>query len=137
MHLSGSLWQGGEYMKTFKKLPDAEFTIMKSIWQQHPPVSTAQIIDRLDASNQWKPQTVLTLLVRLINKGFLSSEKKGRERIYSPLISEEEYLEYETGNFMEQYHQNSLVGLVNTLYKGKSLSSDDIEELRNWLDEKE
>jgi len=123
-------------MKPIKKLPDAEFEIMRIIWQNEPPISTNQIIARLDEDNRWKPQTVLTLLIRLIERGYLSSEKIGKERTYTPLISESEYLQTETENFIKKYYQNSLTGLVNTLYKGNNLSEKDISDLRKLLDER-
>ena len=67
-------------MPMIKRLPDAEFEIMKIIWNSTPPVTTAQIMEKLGNEKDWNPQTVLTMLVRLIEKGFLTSERAGRER---------------------------------------------------------
>lgn len=119
-----------------KRLPDAEFKIMKAVWQNKPPVTTTEILETLGNEESWKPQTVLTMLVRLIEKGFLSSEKNGRARQYSPLISEEEYLRVETGSFMERYYGNSVGSLVKTLYDGQKLSKTDLDELKQWLAER-
>lgn len=123
-------------MEYTKRLPDAEFEIMHIIWQNTPPISTNQIISYLDPSKTWKPQTVLTLLVRLIDKGFLCSEKNGKERTYSPLISQKDYLSIETNSFFNRIHSNSIRSLVNTLYDGKKLTAEEIADLQNWLDEK-
>lgn len=67
-----------------KRLPDGEFEVMKVIWNTTAPVTTLQIMEKLKGKN-WKPQTVLTMLVRLIEKGFLRSERQGRERNYTPI----------------------------------------------------
>ena len=123
-------------MKPLKRLPDAEFELMRIIWQNTPPISTNQIIACLDTGNTWKTQTVLTLLVRLIEKGFLKSEKRGKERIYAPLISREDYLHAETGSFFDKLHGNSIRSLVSTLYDGKRLSEEEIADLRDWLAER-
>jgi Predicted transcriptional regulator len=123
-------------MKQTKRLPDAEFEIMHIIWQNTPPLSTNQIISCLDSSKLWKPQTVLTLLVRLIDKGFLHSEKIGKERTYSPLISQSDYLSIETSSFFDRLHSKSIYNLINTLYDGKQLSSEEIDDLKNWLAER-
>ena len=56
-----------------KRLPDSEFEVMKVIWSNEPPITTLQIMEKLDSGKDWKPQTVLTMLVRLIEKGFLIS----------------------------------------------------------------
>ena len=123
-------------MKSHKRLPDAEFEIMHIVWQNTPPMTTNQIISCLDGSNTWKPQTVLTLLVRLIDKGFLSSEKIGKERTYAPLVSQQEYLNTETSSFFDRFHSNSIRSLVNTLYDGKKLTAEEISDLQKWLEER-
>ena len=123
-------------MKHIKKLPDSQFKIMQIIWQYAPPMSTNQIIACLDSDKAWTPQTVLTLLIRLVNKGFLHSEKIGKERIYSPLITQEDYLLVETESFFDKFHGNSVRSFVNTLYDGEKLSDKEIADLRDWLDER-
>jgi len=123
-------------MRNIKKLPDAEFEIMKVIWRNPSPITTMQIMSNLEPDKTWKPQTVLTMLVRLIEKGFLKSEKAGKERNYTPIIPEQDYLQSETGNFMQQYYGNSLGSFVKTLYNGKELSQKDLQELREWLNER-
>jgi len=122
-------------MDKLKRLPDAEFEIMKVIWNNTPPVTTAQIMEKLP-DKDWKPQTVLTMLVRLIEKGFLQSERVGRERNYTPAVAEQDYMRIETGDFMKRYYGNSVGSLVKTLYDGKELSQDELQELREWLEER-
>jgi len=120
-------------MPAIKRLPDAEFEVMKVIWRNTPPMTTMQIMAKLDPEKTWKPQTLLTLLVRLIEKGFLISEKAGKERNYTPAILEQDYLRLETGDFVRRYHGNSVGSLVKTLYDGKNLTQEDLHELREWL----
>ena len=119
-----------------KRLPDSEFELMKIIWRSEPPITTSQIMERLDEDNHWKPQTVLTMLVRLMEKGFLSSTRVGRERNYTPIIAEEKYMNVETGDFIARYRGNSVGSLVKTMYDGKSLSKEDLKELKKWLKDK-
>lgn len=119
-----------------KRLPDAEFTVMKAIWNSEAPVTTHTIMEHLSDDITWKPQTLLTMLARLTEKGFLNSERVGRERCYTPIISEKEYLEVETGNFLQRYAGNSVGKLVRTLYAEGEMTQDDINELREWLAER-
>lgn len=123
-------------MNIIKRLPDAEFEIMKVIWQKTPPVTTKQIMEDLKSNKNWKPQTVLTMLIRLIEKGFLESKKIGKERNYTPIVTEQEYLQIETGDFMKRYYGNSLGSLVKTLYAGQNLTQEDLQELKEWLSER-
>ena len=119
-------------MKQIKKLPDSEFEIMKVVWANEPPITTNIIMEQLGNEKGWKAQTVITLLLRLVERGFGSTDKKGKERLYYPLICKEDYLKFETSNFMKQYHDNSFLGLVNTLYADKALTEKDLDELLQW-----
>lgn len=118
-----------------KKLPDTEFEIMRVIWDNDPPITTSLIMERLGKEKEWKAQTIITLMLRLVDRGFLRTEKKGKERTYFPLISKEDYLKFETGDFMDRFHCNSITSLVATLYNGNKLNADDLDELEKWLKE--
>lgn len=120
-------------MNLIKKLPDAEFEIMKVVWANEPPITTSIIMEQLGKEKEWKAQTILTLMVRLVERGFLRTEKNGKERTYFPLISKEDYLKFETGDFMERFHGNSFASLITTLYEGKKIKDSDLDELTKWL----
>jgi len=123
-------------MEKIKKLPDAEFDIMKVVWANEPPITTSEIMKQLGNEKEWKIQTVVSLMLRLTERGFLRSEKHGKERTYFPMVSKEDYLKFETGNFMKQFHNNSFLNFVNTLYDDKALTDEDIEELLLWAKER-
>ena len=123
-------------MKKFKKLPDAEFDIMKVVWANEPPITTNIVMEQLGKERDWKAQTVISLMLRLVERNFLRTEKNGKERTYFPLISHDEYLQFETDNFMRQYHGSSVLNLMNTLYVGKSLAEDEIDALLKWAKER-
>ena len=119
-------------MEKMKKLPDAEFEIMKVVWSYESPITTPEIMKQLGFEKEWKIQTVVSFMHRLTEKGFLRSEKHGKERTYFPLVEKEDYLKFETGNFLRQFHDNSFLNLVTTLYNDKALTDSDINELLEW-----
>jgi len=123
-------------MEDMKKLPDAEFDIMKVVWAHEPPITTSEIMKLLGNDKKWKIQTVVTLMLRLVERGFLRSEKHGKERTYFSLVSKEDYLKFETGNFMKQFHNNSFFNLVSTLYDDEAVTDADIDELLQWVKER-
>lgn len=122
-------------MNTMKKLPDAEFEIMSAVWEFSSPVTIGMILEVLNRESEkaWKPQTIHTLLGRLIARGFLRTEKGGKERYYEPLIERDEYLQFETQNFVERYCGGSRLTLMNTMYQGDKMSDDDVTELLEWV----
>jgi BlaI family transcriptional regulator, penicillinase repressor len=116
-----------------KRIPEAEFHVMKAIWAYEPPVTSSMVLVHLSGEKSWPIQSVVTLLGRLVDKGFLRSEKNGKERRYYPLVSKEDYLQYETGNFVKQYHDNSLISLLSTLHQDKELTDEDLNDLQEWI----
>jgi len=109
---------------------------MKVVWAMEPPVTTTVIREQLEKEKEWKIQTIVSLMLRLVERGFLRSEKHGKERYYYPLINREDYLKFETGSFLKQYHDSSLFNLINTLYEDEALSDSDIDELLTWAKER-
>ena len=116
-----------------QRLPDSEFEIMNYLWEQIPPVTTSMVMEKIGISRDWKIQTVVTLFGRLTERGFLRVEKgDGRERLFYPIISREEYLRMETDHFVSRYHQNSFTSLFAAL-QGDKLNEADLDELEAWL----
>ena len=125
---------------SIKKLPDMEFALMKAVWDMPQPASAPLVTERVRKDvpeKEWKPQTVMTGLVRLEKKGFLYSEKKGKERSYYTVITQEQYLQVEAKNFRHRFSGGRFAGLVKALCDTEELSEEDIKELRSWLDSKE
>ena len=114
----------------FKKLPDAEFEVMKAVWETAAPMNVNAVAAQMDKN--WKIQTLISMMHRLVKRGFIKTEKSGKDRLYYPLISRNDYLKFETGNFVKQYHENSFINLVTTLYDNKGLTDNDIDELLQW-----
>lgn len=123
-------------MNNMKKLPDAEFEVMRTIWENEPPITTNMLMEQLGNQKEWKLQTLTVLLLRLVDRGFLRTEKKGKERTYFPLVDREQYLKFETSSFVERFHNHSIISLVSTLYDGKKSKVSDLEELSKWLEKR-
>ena len=120
-------------MEKIKKLPDAEFDVMKVVWANNPPITANIIMKEHGNRAGWKVQTAISLLLRLVERSFLRTEKTGKERTYFPLVRKEDYLKFETGHFMRQFHDNSVLNLVATMYDDNSLTDKDVDELLEWV----
>jgi predicted transcriptional regulator len=123
---------GGDDMDKMKKLPAAEFDVMKAVWDNEPPLTSSIIIKHL--GNSWKAPTLITLMNRLTERGFLRSEKNGKERTYFPLISREDYLKFETDSFMKIFHNNSIAGFMSALFGDRKPSDDEMDKIKEWLE---
>ena len=110
------------------KIPPSELEVMKIIWNSDEAVSSRDAIEALEIIKGWKRTTVLTLLSRLVQKGFLSAEKIKRYTYYTYMISKEEYLKFETELFFKNIHENSLKSF---LVEYKEINKNNTNEFWN------
>ncbi len=118
-----------------KRLPDSELEIMMIIWDLGQPVSRTDIEGKLDKEKEWSPTTILSLLSRLEKKGFVKTEKDGKANVYTPIISEDEYMNAESKTLLERMYKNSVKNFIMALYADDKPSKKEIDELQKFLDE--
>jgi len=118
------------------RLPDAELTIMKALWAIGTDVTSHQIQDYIKTDCKWTNVMVLNLLARLVKRDFVSVEKVGTHNKYSPIVNESDYLQIESKSFLKKLHGDSLRSLVSSLYSGDSISTADLEDLRQFIEER-
>ncbi|HIR28797.1 MAG TPA: BlaI/MecI/CopY family transcriptional regulator [Candidatus Choladousia intestinigallinarum] len=123
--------------KNQQRLPDSELDIMLILWSHQPPMSRPEIEKFVNEKKRLSPTTILTLLSRLEKKKFVSVEKCGKLNLYTPLVSQEEYQQSESQNILEKLYGNSLKKFVVSLYGGKKLDREEIQELNEFLQEME
>lgn len=119
-----------------QKLPDTELEIMQVIWKENKILSTSEIKEKLELYRPWNVSALQTLLNRLIDRGFLSSYKEGKNRYYAVAIGEEAYLAFENRLFLQKVNENSLMKMVASLYRSHSISDTDLDELAQFIAEK-
>lgn len=119
-----------------QKLSDAELEIMKIVWGNQSEVTLfPYIMDGLAARGKpCQKNTLVVLLSRLMNKGFLSAKKTGRRNEYTTLISETDYQTAQTKNFLDKIYEGSVKGLVSNLILGDLLADGEYEELKRLLE---
>ena len=118
----------------YKTLPNSELEIMVIIWKENRPLTRMEIEEHLPEERQLSKTTVLSFLSRLEEKGFVRTEKQGRNNYYFPLIKEEEYQRQEGSSVLKKLYDNSVKKFVASLYDGKKLSKEQIDELKDYLD---
>lgn len=117
-----------------KRLGDAELEIMQAVWAADGPVASTYVQAALRGRRDWALATLMTVLNRLCDKGFLRCEKQGRNNLYTAVIDRDTYQQQEGRTILEKLYGNSLTGLVASLYAGKSIDDADVAELRRFLD---
>ncbi len=120
-------------MKQTMRLPDTELEIMKAIWGADQTLSTSEIKAILEQHRPWNISALQTLLNRLIERGFLSSYKDGKNRFYTAQVAKADYVAMENKSFLEKVNDRSVTKLVASLYESHSISDADLDELAAFI----
>ena len=116
-----------------RRLPDSELTVMQAVWQATPPVSRGALEEILLPQHPMAQTTLLTLLSRLAEKGFLTVEKSGKTNYYIPKVSQDAYVSAQGRRFVDQLCGGSMSVFASALCSS-GLSKEELAELRKLLD---
>lgn len=117
-------------------LSEGEWKIMNVLWEDGPS-SLMELVKKLENDTGWSKSTVFVMLKRLVSKETVSVDTSGRIQLYVPLINRSEAVERETGSFLSKVYNGSVRMMLASLAGQKSISKDDIDELRRILDDAE
>lgn len=122
-------------MEPLPQISEAEYKVMRIVWQ-HAPVSTNEIVEKLETTTSWNPKTIQTLIKRLVTKHALTYEKRGRVFVYTPLVGENEYVSQESNSFLKKYYNGNISAMLSAYLDNDELSEADIRDLRRLLDQR-
>lgn len=116
-----------------RRLPDAELEVMQAIWACDPPVARAEINAILKDTHPMALTTLLTVLSRLSEKGFVRIQKDGRSARYTPLIARQDYLAQQSRRFVQKVCGGSLPAFAAALCDS-GLTKEELALLRELLE---
>jgi len=118
---------------SIRRLPDGELEVMQAVWACEVPAARTDIEAVLYQTHPMAMTTLLTLLTRLSEKGFLTIEKKGRRSYYTPLVSRQDYLASQSRSFFQKLCGGSM-SIFATALCDSGLTREELDELRELLD---
>jgi len=121
-------------MPAKKPLPisEAESVVMQIFWARGA-LLTEEVVAALENHQKWQESTVKTLLNRLLNKGALRARKDNRRYVYSPVLTQDEWLSTESHGFVDRLFGGRVAPLVSYFSQQKKLSKKDIEDLKQLI----
>jgi len=118
-------------------LANAELGVMNLLWRDDQ-MTARQIRDELypDASRA-QHGTVQKLLQRLEDKGFVQRDRTLSVHLFSAAISRQTYAGQQLESLAETLTAGSFAPLITHLVETQKISSDEIDRIRNVLDQHE
>jgi predicted transcriptional regulator len=106
---------------------ELEGQVLAALWASDRPLVPAEVQGVVGADLAYT--TVMTILVRLHDKGLIEREKAGRAYAYRPVIAETEVVASQVRKLLDRGHDRAAV--LQGLLEG--LSDDDEDLLRELL----
>lgn len=114
------------------QLSEAQLAVMAALWRQGE-ASTAKVVEDVARRRKLAYTTVATMLSRLEKRGLVSSRQEGREKIYRPLVSEDEVQTAMVSGLVSRLFRGDPAALVSHLVKRDEIDADDLERVREML----
>ena len=118
--------------KTRTELTEAEWAIMKAVWENEP-CTAPDIREKLWRQMQWTYSTVRTLMDRMVGKGLLTSEKAQHPTIYRSAVTREQAQRGELFYALKHAFNGALTPMVQCLLDTGELSAAELGELESLI----
>ncbi|WP_288513714.1 BlaI/MecI/CopY family transcriptional regulator [Victivallis lenta] len=116
-------------------ISDAELELLKELWVESP-LTSRQLVDRLQVRTQWGEPTIKTLLLRLLRKKAVKRQSQGKSFLYSAAIRRDEYQYTVSRSVIDRLFDGLAGNFLTCLVRNESFRPGELEELRRLLDEK-
>ncbi len=111
------------------KIYETEYRFCCIIWD-HEPINSGELVKLAAKELGWKKSTTYTIIKRLCERGILKSE----DAVITSLYSREKIQCRESREFLEKTFDGSLPAFLAAFADSKSLSSQDVAEIRKMID---
>ena len=120
-------------MSKLPQISDAEWDVMKVLWDRGE-AGAQEVTEALAVERNWRPQTVKTLLNRLVKKGAVAYAEDGRRFIYRPKVTRDAVVKAESRSFISRVFDGAVTPALVHFLKLGNLSKEEVEELRRALE---
>lgn len=106
---------------------------MDALWDAGQATAT-DVQRRFQTTRRWAYSTVKTMLDRLVDLGYVKARRVGNVYEYSPKAKRPTVVGKVVDNLRERLFDGATAPFVQTLIQRGSLTADEVEQLRELLD---
>lgn len=121
---------------TVTPLGETEIEVLHHVWDLGT-ATVADVQERILQSRKIAYTTIMTVMKKLSDKGYLSFEKEGATYVYSAARPPEEVQHGLLKGLLGKVFLDSPVALVQNLVRHENLSEEDREKIRRMIDSME
>lgn len=122
----------GRREKTTAELTEAEWEIMKVVWEKQP-CAAGTVQEALSESKDWAYSTVKTTMDRMVEKGFLQISRIRNLQLFHSCISEVDAKRGELRKMLKRAFDGALTPMMQFLIEHGGLSKEEAAQLRKLV----
>jgi BlaI family transcriptional regulator, penicillinase repressor len=111
------------------QISEAESRIMEALWRKQP-LTADQIIEKVGPANEWAPNTVKTLITRLLKKKAIAGGREDDAYCYRPLITRAAWVQAESQGLLDRLFKGKVAPLVAHFAENRRLTGADLRDLK-------
>src|SRR6056297_1638421 len=119
--------------KSLTHLGETEMEVLHHVWDLGE-ATVADVRERILEDRDVAYTTVMTVLKKLAEKGYLTYHKEGRSYVYAPAQSPDEVQHSLLRRLMDKVFKGSPSALVQTLVRREDLSDAERREIMDIID---
>ena len=122
--------------KSLTPLGETEMEVLHHVWElEHATV--AQVHERILKNRKVAYTTIMTVMKKLADKGYLAYDRDGATYVYRPAQTKDEVQQGLLDNLVEKAFKGSPAALIQTLVKHESFTEEELEDIRRLVDDLE
>lgn len=121
-------------MQDRPQVSPGETVVMKAIWDLGKG-SVGEVFNSISGESEMDYATAQTYIRRLEAKGYIRSERIGRNKIYRAAVKKQTVLREAVDEFVGRMFDGELLPMVRHLVNSKTMSSNDISELKRIVEQ--
>jgi predicted transcriptional regulator len=116
------------------QLSAIQLAVMRALWELGS-ATTAAVHERAGKTRSLAYTTVSTLLTRLEKRGLVRSRKDVRDRVFEPVVTEDEVKRQMVSNLVATLFRGDPRALISQLVSDAEIDEGDIDTVRRMLAE--
>lgn len=121
-------------MNKRQTLSKGELEVARTLWNLKR-ATVREVHEAMDGGRKMDFATVQTYLRRLEKKGYLNTTLDGRTRVYAPKIRPKTVIRETVDDLVDRLFGGDTMPLMQHLIEERGITSDDLETLKQLLDE--
>lgn len=107
---------------------------MELLWERSPQTAY-DLIEALSEGGSRHPNTVRTMLARLVRKGLVEAQPHKNLYLYTPRITRKRMVAAESGTFLERVFGGAIKEAIVHFATRQRLTPEEVREMKRILDE--